>query len=72
MVLFIFITAAALPRFFVLARVLVAGGAFALVFDLVLVGFVILLPTPLASHPNTLADDMLHCFLYLALRSSCL
>ena len=36
-VLFIFITAAALPRFFVLAHVLVAGGASALVLDLVLV-----------------------------------
>jgi len=33
-VLFIFVTAAALPRFFALARVLVAGGASALVFDL--------------------------------------
>ena len=36
MVLFIFITAAALPRFFVLAHILVAGGASALVLDLVL------------------------------------
>jgi len=35
-VLFIFIAAAALPRFFVLARILVAGGASALVLDLVL------------------------------------
>ena len=35
-VLFIFVTAAALPRFFVLARILVAGGASALVLDLVL------------------------------------
>jgi hypothetical protein len=39
---------------------------------IVLVGFLILLPTPLAGHPNSLADDMLHCFLYLALWSSCL
>jgi hypothetical protein len=36
MVLLIFATAAALPRFFVLAQVLVAGGASALVLDLVL------------------------------------
>ena len=41
MVLFIFVTAAALPRFFVLARVLVAGGAFALVLDLVLAAGVV-------------------------------
>ena len=34
--LFIFATAAAFPSFFVLARVLVAGGASALVLDLVL------------------------------------
>ena len=34
--LFIFATAAAFPRLFVLARVLVAGGASALVLDLVL------------------------------------
>ena len=39
---------------------------------IVLVGFLILLPMPLASHPNLLADDVLHCFLYLVLRSSCL
>jgi hypothetical protein len=41
MVLFIFITTAALPRFFVLARVLVAGGASALVLDLVLAAGVV-------------------------------
>ncbi len=29
---------------------------------IVLVGFLILLLTPLASRPNLLADDMLHCF----------
>jgi hypothetical protein len=29
---------------------------------IVLVGFLILLPTPLASRPNSLADDMLDCF----------
>ncbi len=40
-VLFIFVTAAALPRFFVLARILVAGGASALVLDLVLVAGVV-------------------------------
>ena len=39
---------------------------------IVLVGFLILLPTPLASRPNLLADDMLYSFFYLALRSSCL
>ncbi len=41
MVLFIFVTTAALPRFFVLARVLVAGGASALVLDLVLAAGVV-------------------------------
>ncbi len=40
-VLFIFVTAAALPRFFVLAHVLVAGGASDLVLDLVLVAGVV-------------------------------
>jgi len=40
-VLFIFVTDAALPRFFVLARVLVAGGASALVLDLVLAAGVV-------------------------------
>ena len=39
--LFIFITAAALPRFFVFAHVLVAGGASALVLDLVLAAGVV-------------------------------
>ena len=29
---------------------------------IVLVGFLILLLTPLASRPNSLADDVLHCF----------
>ncbi len=42
MVLFIVVTAAALPRFFfVLVRVLVAGGASALVLDLVLAAGVV-------------------------------
>ena len=41
MVLFIFVTAAALPRFFVIARVLVADGASALVLDVVLAAGVV-------------------------------
>ena len=41
MVLFIVVAAAALPRFFVLARVLVNGGASALVLDLVLAAGVV-------------------------------
>ena len=41
MVLFIVIPAAALSRFFVLVRVLVAGGASVLVVDLVLVAGVV-------------------------------
>ena len=40
-VLFIFVTAAALPRFFVLVHVLVAGGASDLVLDLVLAAGVV-------------------------------
>ena len=48
------------------------GMSFLRMNQIVLVGFLILLPTPLASRPNLLADDVLHCFLYLALRSSCL
>ena len=40
-VLFIFVAAAALPRFFVLVRVLVAGEASALVLDLVLAAGVV-------------------------------
>jgi hypothetical protein len=40
-VLFIFVTAVALPRFFVLERILVAGGASALVLDLVLAAGVV-------------------------------
>ncbi len=41
MVLFVFVTAAALPRFFVIARVLVAGGVSALVLDLALAAGVV-------------------------------
>ena len=48
------------------------GMSFLRINWIVLVGFLILLPTPLASRPNLLAEDMLHCFFYLALRSSCL
>ena len=38
----------------------------------VLVGFFILLPMPFANHPNLLANERLHAFLYFVLLTNCL
>ena len=60
-VLFIFVAAAALPRFFMLVCVLVAGGASALVLDLVLAAGVV-------DFGAVCAATTLHCLHFFRLK----